>query len=93
SPFILECERYAHERLLLAVNFRPPSPPTLGGTGNQSPPELGDLGGIPGFMQETFMSVPLTLQDERRLSFTGLWNNTRQTWFLSPRLPPRLGLN
>jgi hypothetical protein len=25
--------------------FRPPSPPILGGTGVQSPPELGDLGG------------------------------------------------
>jgi hypothetical protein len=33
---------------------------------------LGDLGDIPGFMQETAMSVLLTLQDERRLSFTGL---------------------
>jgi hypothetical protein len=34
--------------------------------------QLGDLGDIPGFMQETAMSISLTLQDERRLSFTGL---------------------
>ncbi len=54
-------------RPLAQVDFRPPSPPTLGGTGIQSLPELGsqcglgvspsrapgvDLGGIPGFMQE-----------------------------------------
>jgi hypothetical protein len=38
--------------LLLAFDFRPPSPPILGGECIQSPPELGDLGGIPGFMQE-----------------------------------------
>ena len=28
------------------AEFCPPSPPTLGGTGVQSPPELGDLGGF-----------------------------------------------
>ena len=28
--------------------------PNSGGTGVQSPPELGDLGGIPGFMQEVY---------------------------------------
>jgi len=28
----------------------------------QSPPKLGDLGGIPRFMQETFMSLLLTLK-------------------------------
>jgi uncharacterized caspase-like protein len=31
--------------------FRPPNPPTLGGTGVQSPPELGDLGGEKEFSQ------------------------------------------
>jgi hypothetical protein len=30
----------------------PMPPPILGGECIQSPPELGDLGGIPGFMQE-----------------------------------------
>jgi hypothetical protein len=29
-------------------------PPILGGGYIQSPPELGDLGGIPGFMQEVY---------------------------------------
>ena len=28
------------------TTFSPPSPPSLGGTGIQSPPELGDLGGF-----------------------------------------------
>ncbi len=32
----------------------PHAPPRLGGEGIQSPPELGDLGGIPGFMQEVY---------------------------------------
>jgi len=41
-----------NSRPLAKVDFRPPSPPILGGTGIQSPPKLGDLGGIPGFMQE-----------------------------------------
>jgi plasmid stabilization system protein ParE len=30
----------------MGVDFCPPNPPTLGGTGIQSPPELGDLGGF-----------------------------------------------
>ncbi|GAB4205838.1 MAG: hypothetical protein Fur006_62330 [Coleofasciculaceae cyanobacterium] len=30
----------------MGVDFCPPNPPTLGGTGIQSPPELGDLGGL-----------------------------------------------
>ena len=47
----INCRR-AINRSLAKVDFRPPSPPTLGGEYIQSPPELGDLGGIPGFMQE-----------------------------------------
>ncbi len=41
-------------RPLAKADFRPPSPPNLGENTFQSPPELGDLGGIPGFMQEVF---------------------------------------
>jgi hypothetical protein len=42
----------ALHRPLAKVDFRPPNPPSLGGTWIQSPPILVDLGGIPGFMQE-----------------------------------------
>jgi hypothetical protein len=42
----------ADNRPLAKVDFCPPSPPILGGTGIKSPPNLGDLGGFPGFMQE-----------------------------------------
>jgi hypothetical protein len=42
---------------LAKVDFRPPSPPILGGEYIQSPPEWGDLGGIPGFMQEVYCDV------------------------------------
>jgi hypothetical protein len=36
----------------LQKSIPPPNPPKLGGEYIQSPPELGDLRGIPGFMQE-----------------------------------------
>ncbi len=32
-----------------------PLTPNSGGTGVQSPPELGDLGGVPGFVQEIYI--------------------------------------
>ena len=41
-------------RPLAKVELRPPSPPILGGEYIQSPPELGDLGGIPAFRQEVY---------------------------------------
>ena len=59
---LLRMENPAKNRPLAKVDFRPPTPPIprgdpmpppiLGGECIQSPPELGDLGGIPGFMQE-----------------------------------------
>ncbi|BAU65780.1 hypothetical protein STA3757_31710 [Stanieria sp. NIES-3757] len=37
--------RSSLDNLSLVVAFHPPSPPELGGTGIESPPKLGDLGG------------------------------------------------
>ncbi len=52
---IISCQNQRYFiRPLAKVDFRPPSPPRLGGECIQSPPELGDLGGIPGFMQEVY---------------------------------------
>ena len=44
-------------RPLAKVELRPPSPPILGGECIQSPPGLGDLGGIPAFMQEVYLKL------------------------------------
>ncbi len=62
----------------------PPNPPTLGGNkinspqiwgeqiwGEQelqSPPELGDLGGIPGFMQEVYCITAYYAKEQGRVS-------------------------
>ncbi len=58
-PYIIDWmrENTLHIRPLAQVDFRPPNPPILGGTWIQSPPILGDLGGIPGFMQEVYCLV------------------------------------
>jgi PAS domain S-box-containing protein len=42
APYVEEAERWLPQE---SAALRPPSPPILGGTGVQSPPELGDLGG------------------------------------------------
>lgn len=66
---------------MLQKSMNDPSPtlPELVGRGKDFkffPFDKGMREGIPGFMQETFMSVLLTLQNERKLSCTDLMLNS-----------------
>ncbi|WP_424095129.1 toxin TcdB middle/C-terminal domain-containing protein [Moorena producens] len=86
------------EDLLKGDSSSPPSPPTLGGTGFQSPPELGDLGGknLIGEKNVSSPPSPPTLggtgfQSPPNLGDLGGKNLIGEKNVSSPPSPPTLG--
>ncbi len=77
-PPILGCHVHTSPEQPQNTESSPPSPPNLGGTRSQSPPELGDLGGknLRNETQKTYVYTVAILGEKDNLK--------------SPNLPPRL---